>query len=347
MKYIVVVLKISGLIGNSFQRKNPGIKIPVMVCLAAVIVVFSGCGKKDDTALKGTVTFITGEVSLNKAPASLGNPVIAGDEISTGAKSMAVIQFSETALITVKSNTLLKIDTLIEKNRISPVISLSQSKGSTFNKIFKSGTDYRIKLPTVIAAVRGTSFEISTAADGSKISLLTGKMQLVPIVNGNAEEKKAAELLPGNSIIALEEKMTEPEKMKEEETATLQLFDKIALVPVSEKEKAPASVLERPAVEKPGVNVVPVEIKENVLKAAEKEPTVQISKEKKDEIKKGPMTLDQIKEKHGTLSVVKTKDGREFIGAFSQEGETMRIFTVKGQINIKMNEVDKISLYRK
>ncbi len=147
--------------------------IIILLSLISVFTVLPGCSK-DAGPLSGEITFITGTLKINNIDAVVGGKVSKDDTLLTGEKSEAVIQISETAVITLRSFTEMKFDNLINKKGESPVVSLKLGKGGSFHKILRNGTEYSVKSPTAVASVRGTSFEFDDDEARTKIEVETG-----------------------------------------------------------------------------------------------------------------------------------------------------------------------------
>jgi hypothetical protein len=265
------------------------------------------------------------------------------DEIKTGDKSIAVIQFGQTALITIKSNSKLRADNIITK-KDAEQIELSQSEGSSFSKIVKKGTDYKINTPTAVASVRGTSFELSTTGNKSKIIMLSGNVKVAPVIDGKVDMDKAVSVDAGQTIESTKEKMAAPEKITVADKEKLEQFDKITLVPdvetvTMQKPQAQIDSKDLKEMDKASMIVVP----ENLV-------TVIIKIEEKDQLEKQeiqmPMTIDELSKKYGQLSIVSLKDGKQYIGAFSQKGNRMEIITLGGTITLDPVKVEKISRFK-
>ncbi|HOP63411.1 MAG TPA: FecR family protein [Spirochaetota bacterium] len=144
-----------------------------LIYIISLIFIISSCSKKAGP-IEGEVTFLTGSLKINNIDASVGSPVVKDDVLLTGEKSEAVIQVSETAVITLRSETTVKFGDLIRNKDQSYRVAMELNKGETFHKVIKKGTDYTVKAPTAVASVRGTSFDMSAKRAGTRISVETG-----------------------------------------------------------------------------------------------------------------------------------------------------------------------------
>jgi hypothetical protein len=319
-------------------------KIFLLITAAAVAAVVISCSKKEALDMsQGVITFTTGEVAVNGTPAAVGMSIKNKDEIKTGDKSIAVIQFGQMALITIKSNSKLRADNIVTK-KDAEQIELSQSEGSSFSKIVKKGTDYKISTPTAVASVRGTSFELSTSGEKSKIIMLTGNVKIAPVIDGKVDMDKAVSINAGQTIESTKEKFSAPEKISVADKEKLEQFDKITLVPdvetvIIKKPQAQIDSKELKEMDKASTIVMPENLVTVIVKIEEKDQMA------KEEIQM-PMTIDELSKKYGQLSIVKLKDGKQYIGAFSQKGNRMEIITLGGTIMLDPVKVEKISRFK-
>ncbi len=307
------------------------IKIRSLLLVSLLILsVNMGCGKKEAGEIKGKLTFTAGEVMVNGKGAKTG-AVLAGEDIlKTGENSLAVLHFSELAVITVRSNAEIKVLSLIDRKKSGSSLDLYQSKGSTFNKVVKKGIHYNVKTPTAIAGIRGTVFDVTVAEGKGRFRLLKGKIKIAPVKKGKVQEEKSIELTRGNSVTVTEEKIGKPVKIPAKEVKVLEQFDRVALVPDLEKtEKTALPVKE--AVKK---ELLKIEIEKRDTPVKEKET------------RKTGMTLGDLKKRYGNLSVVKTKRGKTYIGSFKQVGDKVEVMTTGGKVILDSKNIEKVTRYR-
>lgn len=308
-------------------------KLSVTAVLISMVMLFSACAKEKKADLIGRVTFTAGEVKINGKDCNFGDIVKGNDEVTTGEKSLAVIQFGESSVINLNEKTTLVIEALLS-DKGQDTITLNQKSGSTFNKIVKSGTNYALKSKTAVAGVRGTTFSMVTGETGATIKLSTGYVKIVPVYKGVPAEEKSLTLSEGNK---LEVKDTTPEaavELKPEvlttaESTELKELNKISLLPDIKDEKKIEAIKQQKEEER--VVIIPVEI----VKAAVEAP----AEEK-------PLTLKEIQKKFGAISVINTTDGKEYTGAFVQEGAVVRVHTVNGVVKIPSDKISNVSKYR-
>jgi hypothetical protein len=301
----------------------------LIISSAIVALVAVGCGeKKDQTSLDSAkFTYVKGDVLVSGKPATLGQTVSKDATIEVKNNSMAVLQFSSAASITLKANSVLSIANLSKNEAGKPVIELSQSSGASFSKIAKGQSDFSIKTPTAVAGVRGTSFEL-TVGNGktTQIKLLEGKVAVIKATEGQTAESiredlaEATVVEAGQKVDVDAKSVSKPAEITEGEKTSMQAMNTVEIAPVS------------------GKVVVP----ESVEKYATGETTsASLTDAAKPEVKK--LTLADIKAKYGRIAKIQTKNGKEYVGYFNQQGAEMTIQTVDGQVRVPVANVQKVT----
>jgi len=266
-----------------------------------------------------------GAVYLNGAVAGMDNSIMPGDVITTSDKSSAIIQFGDISLLSLKDNTKLTIDKLFFEKR---TIHFLQETGRTFNKIMRK-TDYRITTPTLIAAVRGTSFSLSIEKDTGKtrIGVLNGTV-VVNKVKG-AEEKrikirKDMEIVGEFVVDIMPDAPVVPKPLGQEEKTELSIIEKLNFVEDATKQmRNPESPSHKTEKVSPDG-----EARKHGITSEKKEKTY-------DDI------LKEIKIKnHGKLDIIRLKNGRQIVGMIVERGLMFKIQTPRGMISITRDEID-------
>ncbi len=303
----------------------------LIISTAVVALVAVGCGEKKEQASLDSAkfTYVKGDVLVSGKPATLGQTVSKDATIEVKNNSMAVLQFSSAASITLKANSVLSIANLSKNDAGKPVIELSQSNGSSFSKIAKGQSEFSIKTPTAVAGVRGTSFELEVGnGKTTKIKLLEGKVAVAKVeANDTAEEVKAelekATVVEAGQKVEVDNKaVSKPVEITEAEKTSLQALNTVEIAPVSGKVVVPESVEKYATGE-----TTTASLTEAAPKAAE--------------VKK--LTLADIKAKYGRIAKIQTKNGKEYIGYFNQQGAEMTIQTVDGQVRVPVASVQKVT----
>ena len=207
-------------------------KLKITVLLITIpLALLLNCGKSGEmisTQLTGTVTFLSGDVKVNDKPLHAGSQVVMGDVITSGDKAIAVIQFSQISVITIKSNTVLKINDLANagaNGKVNAAESFTIDKGAAFHKVMTKGTDYSVGTPTMVAAVRGTAFMVQVKDGVTRVDLLEGEL-LVTQNNG-----ESLVLTAGQSIISTKDGLSKPGVISKKESEKLSVYNGIRLVP--------------------------------------------------------------------------------------------------------------------
>jgi hypothetical protein len=126
------------------------------------------------------IVFTIGDVSVSRGAASFtklskGEKVGRNDIIKTGEKASAVIDIKGIGSVRVLEKSEFRFTALSQNGSNELLIS----KGSVYSKITKleKGTDYKVKTPTCVAAVRGTQFLVTYSETApSKVNVLSGKV---------------------------------------------------------------------------------------------------------------------------------------------------------------------------
>jgi len=296
----------------------------LIISTAVVALVAIGCGEKKEQASLDSAkfTYVKGDVLVSGKPATLGQTVSKDATIEVKANSMAVLQFSSAASITLKANSVLSIANLSKNDTGKPVIELSQNTGSSFSKIAKGQSEFSIKTPTAVAGVRGTSFELIVGnGKTTQIKLLEGKVQVAKAEATKEELAQAPVVEAGQKVEADATHVGKPTEISEAEKSSLQAMNTVEIAPASGKVVVPESV------EKYATGVA---ASASLTEAAAK-----------PEVKK--LTLADIKAKYGRIAKIQTKNGKEYVGYFNQQGADMTIQTVDGQVKIPVASVQKVT----
>lgn len=293
--------------------------------LAVVVGIVSGtiaCGPKKNSLLQvGTITFVTGDVMVNSNPAGYGMKVKSGDQITTSEKSCAVIQFSQSSIVALKSNTTLTINKFIAGDTDNKdQVELFMRAGECFNKIAKGKADYTIKSNTMVAAVRGTAFLFSAHNDGeTEVKLLHGIVD----VNSNTIGKSPLTIDDAKKISSFKGVISSPIDLTVEEITELSSLDSIEFINNIKNDSS------KPVND--DIKLLLVNNSDITNKAV-----VQIDMTR----------LNALAAKYGKLSVIRTKSGSVYVGSFKQVGKNMEIITIDGKEVIPSSSIDKISPFK-
>jgi ferric-dicitrate binding protein FerR (iron transport regulator) len=111
-------------------------------------------------AASGTIVYAEGDVSLKNGSetreAAIGDPVGPGSVIVTGARSLAVIDLSNSTTVKLKEKTSLAIDSIGETT------SVTLTAGGMFTSIARKLTgQFSVQTKTAVCGVRGTEFFVA------------------------------------------------------------------------------------------------------------------------------------------------------------------------------------------
>jgi len=149
----------------------------IIIYFLLITFILSSCSRKA-APFRAEVSFITGTLKINNVEASVGNTVVKDDLLATGVKSEAVIQVTDTAVITLKPETELRFENILLNNNDTRTVSMELNKGTSLHNVLKKGTDYSVKAPTAVASVRGTVFEVSETGSRTFIAVEAGTVSV-------------------------------------------------------------------------------------------------------------------------------------------------------------------------
>jgi len=347
----------------------------VFTCgLALCLLSGLSCAPKP-VLLQGVVTFVTGNLEINNTAATVGSRVNKSDTLVTGDCSLAVVQIADTAVITLRSNTELKFENLAN-GRESQVVMQSLSRGSTFHRVMKKGTDYSVKTPVIVASVRGTSFEVCVTGTKSRVNLLEGKVR-TEITTGVSE---GVELMAGKYIEVDAGKAGLPGELDEADIDRLKKLDSITSVPDVEKvfpvkDGTGGAVNRNESIPLlPGIEVITEDVKESILneeksetcdepRKADRNDKKEIKKVKKTKevkkdtsapsqeniralIKKENRTIEDIKVVFKRIDEITLFNGKIIRGAITERGEMYSVITTDGVAKISEKEIQTVKVIR-
>ena len=130
----------------------------------------------DQVVRQAQITTMNGKVEWVKAgttdwqAASLDQQLGAGDKIRTGESSDAVLTLDEGSKINVAANSEFAVQTLIKDSKteqLQSVLALMKGRMQANVTSLKPGSSFEVETPVMVAAVRGTVFNININPDGS------------------------------------------------------------------------------------------------------------------------------------------------------------------------------------
>lgn len=327
----------------------------VTVSIISIISINLSCTKDNSPA--GTITFLSGEVTINDTSPSLGQRFNVSDSIVTGDSSLAVVQFDDNALMVIRSNSRLKLSS-IKNEKGTLYVEIDQQEGNSFHKVIKGTTKYIVNTSTLKAAVKGTAFSVQTseAESTSRVRLLEGTVNVSPkkVSQKNKEMDTAVApgddiiLQPGHEIQVSGDAATRPIAMGGNDKSELEKLNRTAFIenineyeerhmsekPFESKEKKDLTIGEKP--------VIPLNIEKEII-TIDKQP-VEWTKKEKDIINREVVAvskLDKIKKKNnGRLDIITLKSGKKLKGMILERGMMFKIETPDGIEYIEKSQIE-------
>lgn len=323
------------------------------------IIILSSCSPKtEQDSYHGTITFLHGKVEHNGMPAKVGESVTEQSKITTGPASSAILQFGLEFSVTVKPGTEITLQQALFDDDGQYHMKFQQQQGSTFHRVIKKDSEYRVVTPAVTAGVRGTSFNVEISPDSSEVTIRTLKGK-VSTESGTQEHLVSrGEKIHYSSL----KKPPRLEKLSQAETQDLEVYDSIGFLSPGILNEMEHEVQEK-KVNTPSEKSDAWENKrfspETLTRLSSSEPLKESSPppapSKKPAVKKtktlsppgeSNLTLEQIREKYGILTTVKTKDGKSYNGFYRQEGSKLTLITPEGNLTFSGNEILSIEKYK-
>ena len=190
-----------------------------LVIVIFLILLSAGCGKKEAPVQQAEennfffkVQFALGDVKISGAAgekaASQGDELKAGDIIITGKKAVADLIFGESGVVRINENSRVTITSIADKSNNNT--EMNMDNGKVFLTLAKlKGTGFKVKTPTAVASVRGTSFTVLSDKKGSKLSVVKGTVAVNPVKDGNVIEDKTVAVETGNRTDYIDKKAVE------------------------------------------------------------------------------------------------------------------------------------------
>ena len=138
-------------------------------------------------AAPAEVVLVSGQAGLLNADKTMqtltvGQQLQAGAELITGQNSRLDVRFADGSVVTMQSNSTMKLDTLSMYSgggMVDTKLRLQQGKVEVAaNPKHVPGNQLQIMTPSAVAAVRGTHFRVSTDAESIKQETLDGNVVL-------------------------------------------------------------------------------------------------------------------------------------------------------------------------
>ena len=324
-------------------KKNQIYLIPFFILLT---LFFTGCGKMDspNNNINACIIFSSGDVKLfrtgTETGALPGNSIQEGDKISTGDRSLIVIQISDRHIVRVSSNSALEFRSIAKGSDVK----LYLEKGEVISKVsrLEKNENYMVKTPTVIAGVRGTEFSVSVSAKEERVAVLKGNVA----VNFITEEKKLkrdeAIAAGGNTVIikkVSDDTLIETITIIKREEENIKKISDIELLPDLNNIKKEDLDKKQELIKKVEVDLAKELPVQDELESARAAKIRKLINEK-------PKSLEQIKEVFERIDEISMYSGKVISGAIISRGEVYCVLTTDGVISISESEVRAVKILK-
>jgi hypothetical protein len=153
-------------------------------------------------AVEAAIVAFSGAVKVEGDKARLGQPVAAGDVITTGANSFVTLALGDGSRITLPSQSRIRVealDRIVLDGRLERRFRLENGRGEFTVAPRQHPEDrFLVKTPVAVAAVRGTEFDIDTDGRDSIITVDEG------VISSRPEEADTESLLPAGRAALLD-----------------------------------------------------------------------------------------------------------------------------------------------
>lgn len=183
----------------------------IILLVIAAEIFMSACKKEvpgDAQAEKPVFNFkvqsVFGDVKVITASgekkAAAGDLVAISDTIITGKKSIADLTYGSSGIIRISENSRVSIAVIAGDTSAESMINLD--RGKVFLTLGKlQNTGFKVRTPTVVASVRGTSFVVSAdVVKGARLSVMKGTVTVLPVQKGEAIEGKEISVGAGQKM---------------------------------------------------------------------------------------------------------------------------------------------------
>jgi len=137
------------------------------------------------------------KVDGNWNTTKIGQPLSTGDEIKTGAKSLALVKFTDNSILRVRENCSIKI--YADKNDKQISKNTYIEKGGVNFEVTKQqqNEEFQFTTPTMVASIRGTKGFLQVGDEGTILILEEGAIDYKSLVG----EQTKGNVTGGNSVI--------------------------------------------------------------------------------------------------------------------------------------------------
>jgi hypothetical protein len=241
----------------------------------------------------GTATLVTasGERALK-----MGDAVAASDSIVTGDRSIVDILYGEQALLRISENSKLAVQELISDKTDNTKLYMDKGKLHVTLAKMKKGS-FTVDTPTMVAAVRGTSFRIVVGDDRTRLDVLKGSVRVNPVVEG---------------------KVAEDVSQMVETRQTVEVDQEVAAAAVNDKKEMPIVALQPQE-----IKAIVEEVKDIPAPVIEKLET-DVKREMKEDVLQLPQAVEQQKEPEKDARAQMAEQRRKQQAAAQQQAQAQQ-----------------------
>lgn len=318
----------------------------VTLIALSLLLMPGGCAHKA-VLDHGIITFKVGLASLQRAgsgPAELtpGDRVMAGDVLTTGEHSAAVVQFSDQCVIRMDEKTTFRIIKIEEKN-----IEMFVAQGSVMSKLVRSeNRNVVIMTRTALAAVRGTEFSVTYKDSTSKVAVAEGTVTTGAARHDETGKKlsaveKEVPVGAGNAAEVTEQ----PKKGKEGQGA---LDVKVREITPEEK-NALRKIHAMPVINEPDkksreemqeIRKSVLEIENEIDNSLKDEASREMGQDQvKALLSKKNRTMEDIRKTFNRIDEISLYSGRVIRGAIMSRGENFKVITPERMLTVPQKDI--------
>jgi len=152
------------------------------------MIMILACAQKSQDASTVSIQSVVGDVKVitdkGDRPAKVGEAVGQGDSIKTMETAMIDLTYGVSGVIRINEGSLVKLSVLFAGAGNDSRLEID--KGSLFVTVAKLSKEdkFEVATPTTIAAIRGTSFKVTSDSNASRIDVISGQIKVNPVQEG-------------------------------------------------------------------------------------------------------------------------------------------------------------------
>ncbi len=220
------------------KEKKKGLSIIVWIASFMAIAGLTffaltkiGEAKRNEKLMSGEailVTFVVGDVQINKnasasfRPLYVDDTIEMGDSIRTGSGSFCEIQMIGRGVFRIEESSELEIARLINvDNKIESRMKLGKGEVALSPRRTERGDTFEVETSVAVAAVRGTRFSVSSDDDGNfNVAVAEGRVDVRPNI-ASINKAKEEGLISEDAVDVLAEELIAPVSVNHGEEITL------------------------------------------------------------------------------------------------------------------------------